>query len=254
MMGRLEGKTVLVTGGSRGIGRGIAETVAKEGANVAVNYTEHPDAANDVVAAIQAGGRKAIAVQADVSNRAQVEAMVRQVTEELGPIDVLVNNAGIESIVPFLELTDDEWERVTHVNLKGPWTVGQVVARAMVERGARGAAIINIGSIQAGMVFPGRTHYAPTKRGIEALTTNMAAELAPHGIRVNCLHPGLFDTDMTSWVMDDPEILPIVLEKIPLGRAAQPAEMGPAVVFMASDDSSYVTGQSLYVDGGMRIL
>jgi len=252
-MGRLDGKTVLVTGGSRGIGRGIAETVAAEGANVAVNYMEHAAAANEVVAAIRATGRQAIAVQADVSNREQVEAMVTQVSAELGPIDVLVNNAGVESIVPFLELTDDEWERVTHINLKGPWTVGQVVARAMVERGA-GGAIVNIGSIQAGMVFPGRTHYAPTKRGIEALTTNMAAELAPHGIRVNCLHPGLFDTDMTSWVMDDPEILPIVLEKIPLGRAAQPAEMGPAVVFMASDDASYVTGQSLYVDGGMRIL
>ena len=190
---------------------------------------------------------------ADVSDRAQVEAMVKTVSEDLGPIDVLVNNAGIESIVPFLELDDAEWERVTNVNLRGPWIVGQVVARDMVERGTRGS-IVHIGSIQAGMVFPGRTHYAPTKRGIEALTTNMAAELAPYGIRVNCLHPGLFDTDMTSWVMDNPEILPEVLKNIPLGRAAQPREMGPAVVFMASDDASYVTGQSLYIDGGMRIL
>jgi glucose 1-dehydrogenase/3-oxoacyl-[acyl-carrier protein] reductase len=252
-MGRLDGKVALVTGGSRGIGRGIAETLATEGADVAVNYTAHPDSANEVVTTIKALGRKAIAVRADVADRAQVETMVTRVTADLGPIDVLVNNAGVESIVPFLELADDEWERVTNINLRGPWTVSQVVARAMVERG-QGGAIVNIGSIQAGMVFPGRTHYAPTKRGIEALTTNMAAELAPHGIRVNCLHPGLFDTDMTSWVMDDPDILPIVLEKIPLGRAAQPREMGPAVVFMASDDASYVTGQALYVDGGMRIL
>jgi glucose 1-dehydrogenase/3-oxoacyl-[acyl-carrier protein] reductase len=252
-MGRLDNKVVLITGASRGIGRGIAECVAAEGADVAVNYTQNQAAAKEVVAAIEAVGRRAMAVQADVADRAQVEAMVATVTDGLGPIDVLVNNAGVESIVPFLELTDDEWERVTHVNLKGPWTVGQIVARAMVERG-QGGAIVNIGSIQAGMVFPGRTHYAPTKRGIEALTTNMAAELAPHGIRVNCLHPGLFDTDMTSWVMDDPEILPMVLKNIPLGRAAQPPEMGPAVVFMASDDSSYVTGQALYVDGGMRIM
>lgn len=252
-MGRLDGKVVLVTGGSRGIGRGIVETVAAEGGDVAVNYATHADEANAAVAAVQAMGRKAIAVQADVSDRAQVEAMVATVTAELGPIGVLVNNAGIESIVPFLELDDAEWQRVTNTNLKGPWTVGQVVARDMVQRGTKGA-IVNIGSIQAGMVFPGRTHYAPTKRGIEALTTNMAAELAPHGIRVNCLHPGLFDTDMTSWVMDDPEVLPHVLEKIPLSRAAQPREMGPAVVFMASDDASYITGQSLYVDGGMLIL
>jgi glucose 1-dehydrogenase/3-oxoacyl-[acyl-carrier protein] reductase len=252
-MGRLQDKTVLVTGASRGIGRGIAETVAAEGANVAVNYTSHAEQAEEVAAAIRALGRKAITVQADVSNREQVEAMVKTVTEQLGPIDVLVNNAGIESIVPFLELDDAEWERVTNINLRGPWTVGQVVARDMVANGRKGT-IVNIGSIQAGMVFPGRTHYAPTKRGIEALTTNMAAELAPHGIRVNCLHPGLFDTDMTEWVMKNEEILPVVLEKIPLGRAAQPNEMGPAVVFMASDDSSYVTGQSLYVDGGMLIL
>ncbi|MGN6484244.1 MAG: SDR family NAD(P)-dependent oxidoreductase, partial [Thermomicrobiales bacterium] len=185
-MGRLDGKVVLVTGGSRGIGRGIVETVAAEGGDVAVNYATHADEAKAAVAAVQALGRKAIAVQADVSDRAQVEAMVATVTAELGPIDVLVNNAGIESIVPFLELDDAEWQRVTNTNLKGPWTVGQVVARDMVQRGTKGA-IVNIGSIQAGMVFPGRTHYAPTKRGIEALTTNMAAELAPHGIRVNCL-------------------------------------------------------------------
>lgn len=252
-MGRLDGKIALVTGGSRGIGRGIAETLAAEGADVAVNYAAHPDAANEVAAVIEALGRRAIAVQADVSDRAQVEAMVAIVTAELGPIDVLVNNAGVETIVPFLELDDAEWERVTNINLRGPWTVGQIVARDMVERGTKGA-IVNIGSIQAGMVFPGRTHYAPTKRGIEALTTNMAAELAQHGIRVNCLHPGLFDTDMTSWVMDNEEILPVVLEKIPLGRAAQPHEMGPVVAFMASDDAGYITGQSLYVDGGMLIL
>jgi glucose 1-dehydrogenase/3-oxoacyl-[acyl-carrier protein] reductase len=252
-MGRLEGKVVLVTGAGRGIGRGIAEVIAEEGADVAVNYSTSKDQAEEVAAAIQALGRKSIAVQADVSNRQQVEEMVATVTEQLGSIDVLVNNAGIESIVPFLELDDAEWDRVTNINLRGPWTVGQVVAREMVSRGTKGA-IVNIGSIQAGMVFPGRTHYAPTKRGIEALTTNMAAELAQYGIRVNCLHPGLFDTDMTSWVMDDADILPHVLEKIPLGRAAQPREIGPAVVFMASDDSSYVTGQSLYVDGGMLIL
>jgi glucose 1-dehydrogenase/3-oxoacyl-[acyl-carrier protein] reductase len=253
MMGRLQDKVILVTGASRGIGRGIAECLASEGAHVAVNYVASKSQADEVVRVIRDLGRNAIAVQADVSDRTQVQAMIETVKTELGAIDVLVNNAGIESIVPFLELDDAEWTRVTETNLKGPWLCGQLVAREMVSRGT-GGSIVNIGSIQAGMVFPGRTHYAPTKRGIEALTRSMAAELAPHGIRVNCLHPGLFDTDMTSWVMDSPDILPVVLEKIPLGRAAQPKEMGPAVVFMASDDSSYVTGQSLYVDGGMVIM
>lgn len=244
---------MLVTGAGRGIGRGIAEYIAEHGASVAVNYSQSRTQAEDVAQSIRALGGKAITVQADVSQRDQVERMVTTIEQDLGPIDVLVNNAGVESIVPFLELDDDEWQRVTSINLKGPWLVGQVVARSMVARKHRGT-IVNIGSIQAGMVFPGRTHYAPTKRGVEALTRSMAAELAEHGIRVNCLHPGLFDTDMTQWVMGDPEILPNVLANIPLGRAAQPREMGPAVVFMASDDSSYITGQCLYVDGGMLIM
>ena len=252
-MGRLENKVVLVTGAGRGIGAGIAECLAEEGADVAVNYSSSAKQAEAVAEIVRSKGRRAIAVHADVSQRSQVESMVATVIEQLGPIDVLVNNAGIESIVPFLELDDAEWERVTNINLRGPWIVGQVVARGMVAQGTLGS-IVNIGSIQAGMVFPGRTHYAPTKRGIEALTTNMAAELAQYGIRVNCLHPGLFDTDMTSWVMKDVDILPHVLEKIPLGRAAQPREMGPVVAFMASDDAGYITGQSLYVDGGMLIL
>jgi glucose 1-dehydrogenase/3-oxoacyl-[acyl-carrier protein] reductase len=252
-MSRLQGKIVLVTGAGRGIGRGIAEVVAENGGHVAVNYNRSKAEAESLVAAIRATGGTAMAVQADVTIRADIERMVREVETELGPIDVLVNNAGVESIVPFLEITDEEWERVTQTNLHAPFMVGQVVAASMVAGGRKGA-IVNLGSIQAGQVLPGRTHYAPTKRGVEALTRNMAVELAPHGIRVNCLHPGLFDTDMTEWVMKDPDILPIVLGKIPMGRAAQPREMGPAVVFLASDEAGYITGQCLYVDGGMLIV
>lgn len=252
-MGRLANKRVLVTGASRGIGRGIAEVVADEGADVAINYLNHREQADAVVREVQARGQTAIAVQADVSDRTQVEKMMEAVTTQLGPIDVLVNNAGVESIIPFLDLDDGEWERIININLRSQWLCGQVVARDLIARGSPGA-IVNIGSVQAGMYLPGRTHYAPSKLAIEALTRNMAVELAPHHIRVNCIHPGLFDTDMTRWVMDDPEILPIVLDKIALRRAATPRELGPAVVFFASDDASYVTGQHLYVDGGMAIM
>ena len=151
--------------------------------------------------------------------------MFERVWNELGPIDILVNNAGIETIVPFLELTDDQWTRLVDVNLRGAWLCSQVFCRRVVAA-QRKASIVNIGSIQAAKVLPGRTHYAPTKLGLEALTRNMSAEMTPQGIRVNCIHPGLIDTPMTSWVMKDPDILPIVLAQISMGRAGQPREIG----------------------------
>jgi glucose 1-dehydrogenase/3-oxoacyl-[acyl-carrier protein] reductase len=252
-MGNLDGKVALVTGARRGIGRGISLELAHEGADVAVNDVEDQPQAEDVAAEIRALGRRAIVVMGDVSRPEQVEAMVARVVDELGGLDVLVNNAGVESIIPLLEITPDEWERVTHINLKGEFLCAQAAARQMIAAG-KGGAIINIGSVQAGMVLPGRTHYAPSKRAVEALTANLAVELAPHQIRVNCINPGLIDTDMTSWVMKDPNILPVVLEKIALKRAGQPAEIGQVVAFLASEKASYITGQSLYVDGGFQIM
>jgi glucose 1-dehydrogenase/3-oxoacyl-[acyl-carrier protein] reductase len=239
----------LITGASRGIGRGIAEVFADEGADVAVNYVGNAAAADAVAETIRSSGRRAITVQGDVSKRDDVEAMVEATWKELGPIDILVNNAGIETIVPFLELTDDQWTRLTDVNLRGNWLCSQVVCRRLVAEGRKGS-IVNIGSIQAAKVLPGRTHYAPTKLGLEALTRNMSAEMTPLGIRVNCVHPGLIETDMTDWVMKSPDILPIVLSQISLGRAGQPREVGHVVAFFASDEAGYLTGQSVHVDGG----
>ncbi len=253
MPGKLEGKVALVTGARRGIGRGIALEMARAGADVAVNDVAGPEEVEAVVGEIRALGRRAIGILADVRDRAAVEAMVERVVRELGHLDILVNNAGVESIIPLLEISEEEWERVTHTNLKGAVLCLQAAARAMIAAG-RGGAIINIGSVQAGMVLPGRCHYAPSKRAIEALTANAAVELAPHNIRVNCINPGLIDTPMTAWVMKDPQVLPQVLERIALKRAGQPEEIGRVAVFFASDDASYVTGQSLYVDGGFRIL
>jgi NAD(P)-dependent dehydrogenase (short-subunit alcohol dehydrogenase family) len=207
---RLKGKVALVTGASRGIGKGIAEVFAEEGADVAVNYVASAQAAEDVAARIRYAGRRAMTVKADVANRAEVEAMVTRVWEELGPIDVLVNNAGIETIVPFLDLTDEQWTRLTDVNLRGEWLCSQVYCRHVIAEKRKGN-IVMIGSVQAGKVLPGRTHYAPTKLGLEALTRNMSAEMSPLGIRVNCVHPGLIDTDMTAWVMTPSDLLPGIL-------------------------------------------
>ena len=246
---RLEGKVALITGARRGIGKGIAEVFAEEGADVAINDIDIDQAAENLAASIRCKGRRAITVKADVANRAEVDAMVDRVWRELGPIDILVNNAGIETIVPFLDLTDDQWTRLVDVNLRGEWLCSQVFCRrAVAER--RGGSIVMIGSIQAAKVLPGRTHYAPAKLAIEALTRNLSAEMTPLGIRVNCIHPGLIETDMTAWVMKRDDLLPGILAQISAGRAGQPREIGHVAAFFASDEASYLTGQSIHVDGG----
>ena len=247
---RLKDKVALVTGSGRGIGRGIAEVFTEEGAHVAINDLPASSAVADEVSAwVKSKGRRSITALGDVASRKDVEAMVDKVWNELGPIDILVNNAGIETIVDFTDLTDEQWTRLTDINLRGPWLCSQVVCRKLIAAG-RKASIVNIGSIQAAKVLPGRTHYAPTKLGMEALTRNMSAEMTPAGIRVNCIHPGLIETDMTSWVLNDKDILPVVLAQISMGRPGQPREIGSVAAFFASDEARYVTGQSLFVDGG----
>ena len=246
---KLKGKITLVTGADRGIGRGIVEVFAEEGADVAVNYIEEPEKAEAVAQWVRERGRRSIIVKGDVSRRADVEAMIDKVWKELGPLDVLVNNAGIETIVPFLDLTDEQWTRLVDVNLRGEWLCSQVYCRRVVGNGRKGN-IVNIGSIQAIKVLPGRTHYAPAKLAVEGLTRNMSAEMVPFGIRVNCVHPGLIDTDMSAWVLKRGDLLPGILAQISLGRPGKPREIASVAAFLASDEASYVTGQSIYVDGG----
>jgi NAD(P)-dependent dehydrogenase (short-subunit alcohol dehydrogenase family) len=246
---KLAGKIALITGARKGIGRGIAEIFSEAGADVIVNDIDPGEQADRLVKQIQKLGRRAMSVKADVTQRVDVEAMFERASSELGPVDILVNNAGIETIVPFLDLTDEQWMRLTDINQHGPWLCSQVFCkRAIAEK--RSGSIINVGSIQAGKVLPGRTHYAPAKLALEALTRNMSAEVAPLGIRVNCIHPGYFDTDMTTWLKADQEVLKSVLGQISLGRAGEPRELGMVAAFLASEEASYLTGQSFFVDGG----
>lgn len=246
---KLQNKVALITGAAQGIGKGIAEVFAVEGADVVINDINSNGQACKLADWVRERGRRALVIHADVSNREQVEAMFEQAWSEMGPIDALVNNAGIETIIPFLEMTDEQWDRVTTTNLKSGWMCSQVFCRRAIAEKRQGA-IINIGSIQAARVLPGRTHYAPSKLAVEALTRNMSAEVTPLGIRVNCIHPGLIETPMIDWVMKQPDLLRGVLGQISMGRPGQPCEIGTVAAFLASDEARYVTGQSLYVDGG----
>jgi NAD(P)-dependent dehydrogenase (short-subunit alcohol dehydrogenase family) len=246
---KLQGKIALVTGAGQGIGRGIAEIFAEQGADLVLNDLMESRGLNELAEWVRGKGRRAITAQGDVSQRADVERIFDRAWAELGPVDILVNNAGIETIVPFLELTDEQWEKVTDTNLKSEWMCSQSFCRRAVAEGRKGS-IVNIGSIQAARVLPGRTHYAPSKLAVEALTRNISAEMGPQGIRVNCIHPGLIDTPMISWVMESADILPHVVAQISMGRPGQPREIGNVAAFLASDEAGYVTGQSLYVDGG----
>jgi glucose 1-dehydrogenase/3-oxoacyl-[acyl-carrier protein] reductase len=247
---KLRNKVALITGAGQGIGRAIAEVFAEEGADVAINDKTASTDAQRAVEEIRSKGRRAALAVADVSKRDEVEAMFDRVWEELGPIDILVNNAGIETIVPFLDLTDEQWSDVVNTNLRGEWMCSQAFCRRVIAAGRTGA-IVNIGSIQAGKVLPGRTHYAPAKLAIEGLTRNVSAEVTPNGIRVNCIHPGVIETGMTEWVMKRPDLLAGLCAQISMGRVGQPHEVATVAAFLASDEAAYVTGQSIYVDGGL---
>ena len=246
---KLKGKIAIVTGAGQGIGRGIAEALANEGADIVINDLSSDSRTSAVKKEIESKGVRCQVVAGDVSKREDIEALFDQTWKLLGPADILVNNAGVETIIPFIELTDAQWETVTNTNLKSVWMGSQSFCKRLIAEQRKGA-IVNIGSIQAGRVLPGRTHYAPSKLAIEALTRNVSAEVGPQGIRVNCIHPGLIDTPMIQWVLQSPEILPQVTAQISLGRAGLPSEIGTAAAFLVSDEASYITGQSLYVDGG----
>lgn len=249
---RLEGRHGLVTGANSGIGRAIALRLAQEGASVAINYVTHPEAADAVVKEIADTGAKAIAVQADVSNEQQVDAMIERVVAELGGLDIMVNNAGFETQHPFLEMPADAWRKVLDVDLTGAFLCAQRAARVMVNSGA-GGAIINITSVHQVIPWGGFAHYCASKAGLDMLTKTAALELANQKVRVNSVAPGAIKTPINQNVWDNPETLKDLIRKIPTERMGETEEIAKAVAFLASDEASYITGAVLFVDGGMTL-
>jgi glucose 1-dehydrogenase len=248
---KLKGQVALITGGSRSIGRSIALAFAREGAAVGVNYIRHAEEAQRTVREIEALGRRALPVKADTSQRAQVQEMVEEVAARLGPIDILVNNAGVQKRVYFLDLEEADWDWMLGVNLKGYFQVGQAVAARMKARGK--GKIINISSEAAGFPAQRMTAYCVSKAGVAMLTKCMALELAPYGIRVNALAPGLTRTDINRKDLEDETFLKARLARMPLGRVLSPEDLAGAAIFLASADSDMITGVTLQVDGGRGI-
>jgi len=245
----LKGKKALVTGASRGIGRGIALALAKQGADVAVNYRSNAEEAEKVVAEIKAMGRDSFSVQADVSNKASVAKMFEEIKGKWGKLDILVNNAGIVQFAPFEELTEEQWDAVLDTNLKGQFLCGQQAVKLM-EQGGR---IINIASIASGGVgvgFSRLSHYTASKGGVVALTENMALDLAKKGINVNAIAPGVIETNMTKEMLGDETTKRGLMARIPKGRVGKPEDVAAAAAFLASDEADYITGSVIYVDGG----
>lgn len=243
----LNGKTALVTGASRGIGRAIALELAASGADVAVNYAGNASAAQEVVAKIEAMGRSALAVQADVASAEDVDRMMSAVMERFGKLDILVNNAGITRDNLLIRMKEEEFDAVISTNLKGVYNCIKAVARPMMKQ--RSGRIINISSVVGAVGNPGQTNYAAAKAGVIGLTKSVARELASRGITVNCVAPGFIATDMTDQLSDD--VKEAMLKQIPLGVFGSPEQVAKTVRFLASDDASYMTGQTLHVDGGM---
>ncbi len=245
---RLVGRRALVTGGGRGLGRVIAQALAEAGADVAV-AGRTPDVCQQAAREIAAAtGRRALAFAADVSVAAEVERLVRDVESGLGPIDVLVNNAGVNIRGVVEELGESDWDVVVDTNLKAPFLCTRAVGPGMRERGW--GRVINLGSILSVVALPGRAPYASSKAGVLGLTRVLALEWAKHGVTVNAICPGPFATEMNRQLLSDPVKYQAFVEKIPLGRWGELQEIAGAAVFLASDAASFVTGSALFVDGG----
>jgi len=256
-MARLEGRTALVTGASRGLGRAIALKLAEDGAQVALNFRSGEEQAREVADQIRSRGGTALLFRADVSVKDEARSLIGTVLEQWGHLDILVNNAGIIHTADFLDIAEADFDRVIRVNLKGMFLVGQAAAKQMVAQVKAGkppGAIVNMSSVNARVAIPNQVPYCVSKGGVDQLTKVMALSLSAHGIRVNAIGPGSIMTDILKGVAADQAARNRLLSRTPLGRIADPDEVAAVAAFLASRDASYITGETIYVDGGRLAL
>jgi len=246
----LKNKVAIITGARRGLGRTHALTLAKAGARVVVSDISEEDC-QKVVDEIKKQKGEALAIKCDVAKKEEVDEMVRKTVKKFGKVDILVNNAGICQFKPFLELTEEDWNRTLDINLKGYFLCTQAVAKEMARQ--KSGVIINIASVamgQQGIGLSNIVHYCASKGGIVGMTEALAVELAPYNIRVNAVAPGMIETPMIDLVKQDSKMMEAMLAKVPLGRVGRPEEVSNLVLFLASDQSSYMTGSTVVIDGG----
>jgi glucose 1-dehydrogenase len=247
---RLEGKVAIITGSATGIGMACAQAMAREGACVTIDYVGNPGSAQSVVDGIKRYGGSALAVEADISKQDQVQSLVDETVREFGRLDIMHNNAGWEKKIPFLDMPLETYQQVIDINLTGTWLGSQIAARQMVKQGD-GGRIINTSSVHEDITMPTNAPYCAAKGGIRMLMRTIAVELAPHKITVNNIAPGAIFTPIDADVQANQELENELMAEIPLRRWGQPEEVANLAVFLASDEASYITGATYFIDGGM---
>jgi glucose 1-dehydrogenase len=252
MAGRLSGKVAIVTGSGTGIGQSIAVSLGTEGAQVVIDYRNHQDGAEETRKQVEAAGGKGIIVQADVSRLDDVQRLVDEAWKQLGSCDILVNNAGVEKSADFWDVTEQDYDAVLDVNLKGPFFLTQAFVRRLRDS-KRPGRIINISSVHEDMAFPHFSTYCVSKGGLRMLTRDLAVELGPLGITINNIAPGAIMTPINKKLLEDKPKLDALLKNIPLGRMGKPEDVATLVAFLASDDAAYITGSTYIIDGGLTV-
>jgi len=247
---KLAGQKALVTGSSQGIGQGIALRYVEEGADVIITYHGHPESADETVEQIRKMGRKAVALGVDLTSVPEVQDLVTKSFEHLGGLSLLVNNAGVEKKAPFWEVTEKDYDLVLNTNLKAAFFATQVYAQKLMEAKQPGK-VINVSSVHEELPFPHFTSYCASKGGMKMMMRNLAIELAPYNITVNNIAPGAIETPINAKLLNDPKALEGLMSNIPLRRLGKPADVAGAAVFLASADADYVTGATIFVDGGL---